>query len=74
MCIRDRPNTELSFGAETNVVLTLDVPNVRLAKSKGDALGAAVLKSATLGLKSRISDSLVPCTNDGLSLLYLSLS
>ena len=55
-------------------MFTLDVPNVRLAKSKGDALGVAVLKSATLGLKSRISDILVPSSNDGISLLYLSLS
>ena len=47
---------------------------MRLAKSKGDLLGAAVLKSATLGLKSRMSEILVPSANLGISLLYLSLA
>ena len=61
---------ELSPGVTTKVGLTPAVAKFLLAKSKGEDV--VDVNSATLGLKSRVSDALNPPTIEGI--LFLNLS
>ena len=62
---------ELSFGETTNGGLNPWLKFL-LAYPKGDAVAVDALKEATLGLKSRTSDALLPFGKIGTSYVNLS--